>query len=93
MTAEQIIPPITDPHGKYWNQPHRRYIEMDDTHALMSEQTFKELCDYSGSLPTGAYEGKMWRSKIRDRWFLCWYDIDADDNRYLIVKSREILVV
>lgn len=41
MNGEQIIPPITDPLGKHWQQPHRRFIELDDTHALMSEQTFK----------------------------------------------------
>lgn len=92
MTAEQIIPAITSPKGRYWHQPHRRYIEMDDTHALMSEQTFRGLHDYSDSMPTGAYEGKMWRSKRRGKWFLCWYDV-ADDDRYLEVKSREILVV
>ena len=43
MNGEQIIPPITDPLGQSWKQPHRRFIELDDTHALMSEQTFKAL--------------------------------------------------
>lgn len=92
MTAEQIIPPITDPRGKHWNQPHRRYIEMDNTHALMSEQTFRGLHDYSNSMPTEAHEGKMWRSKIQNRWFLCWFDAD-DGHRCLVVKSRKILVI
>lgn len=41
MNGEQIIPPITDPSGQSWKQPHRRYIELDKTHALMSEQTLK----------------------------------------------------
>ena len=36
MNGEQIIPPITDPSGQSWKQPHRRYIELDKTHALMS---------------------------------------------------------
>lgn len=30
MTAEQVIPPIIDPRGKCWQQPHRRFIEVDD---------------------------------------------------------------
>ena len=47
MNGEQIIPPITDPLGKHWQQPHRRFIELDNTHALMSEQTFKGLKEYS----------------------------------------------
>jgi hypothetical protein len=41
MNGEQIIPPVTDPSGQSWKQPHRRNIELDKTHALMSEQTFK----------------------------------------------------
>lgn len=53
MNGEQIIPPITDPLGKSWQQPHRRFIELDDTHALMSEQTFKGLPEYSMSNPSG----------------------------------------
>ena len=51
MNGEQIIPPITDPLGKHWQQPHRRFIELDNTHALMSEQTFKGLKKYSTSIP------------------------------------------
>ena len=53
MNGEQIIPPITDPSGQSWKQPHRRYIELDKTHALMSEQTFKGLPEYSYTIPTG----------------------------------------
>lgn len=59
MNGEQIIPPITDPLGKSWKQPHRRFIELDDTHALMSEQTFKGLSEYSMSNPSGVYEGDI----------------------------------
>lgn len=49
MNGEQIIPPITDSLGAHWKQPHRRYIELDETHALMSEQTFKGLREYSST--------------------------------------------
>lgn len=68
MNGEQIIPPITDPLGKHWQQPHRRFIELDNTHALMSEQTFKGLKEYSTSIPTGRYEGKMWKGFTKGEW-------------------------
>lgn len=71
MNGEQIIPPITDPLGKHWQQPHRRFIELDDTHALMSEQTFKGLKEYSTSIPTGRYEGKMWKGFIKGGMVSC----------------------
>lgn len=92
MNAEQIIPPITDPLGRCWKQPHRKYIEIDKTHALMSRQTFNGLKEYSCTLPTGAYEGKMWKSKINDTWFLSWYGKDENPD-YVSIHRREILVV
>lgn len=61
MNGEQIIPPITDPLGKSWKQPHRRFIELDDTHARMNEQTFKALKEYSTKIPTKVYDSKMWK--------------------------------
>lgn len=56
-----VIPPMTDPHGRHWNQPKREAILVDDHHALMTHATFEELLEYSGTIPTGCYEGKMWR--------------------------------
>lgn len=80
MNGEQIIPPITDPLGKHWQQPHRRFIELDDTHALMSEQTFKGLKEYSTSIPTGRYEGLVW--------------LAPDTNHNLLrIEKRTILIV
>lgn len=93
MTAEQIIPPITDPICKScWNQPHRRFIEMDDKSALMSEQTFKGFKEYSHSHPNGTSVGKMWKAQVGDKWFLRWYDIDTNPN-YILIHQREILIL
>lgn len=80
MNGEQIIPPITDPLGKHWQQPHRRFIELDNTHALMSEQTFKGLKEYSTSIPTGRYEGKMWKGFTKGEWYLVWFAPDINHN-------------
>lgn len=92
MTAEQIIPQITDPRGKSWQQPHRRFIEMDDEVALMSEQTFKALKEYSTSLPSGQYAGKMWKAKVGGKWYLRWLS-NTDSPAFLNINTREILVL
>ena len=61
MNGEQIIPPITDPLGKHWQQPHRRFIELDDTYALMSEQTFKGQQQF---VSTGDIRNNLKRKEI-----------------------------
>ena len=92
MTAEQVIPPIIDPRGKWLKQPHRRFIEMDDKYALMSEQTFKALKEYSTTSPSGQYAGKMWKAKIRDKWYLIWYS-DSNNPKYIDINTREIIIL
>jgi hypothetical protein len=59
--AAHIIPPITNPLGKHWNQPLRTWIEIDDTHAMMPREAFDQLLDYTQSQPSGVYPGKMWK--------------------------------
>lgn len=60
--AAHIIPAMTDPMGKHWDQPKREFIDIDDTHALMCQKTFDELSDYTMSQPSGVYPGKMWKT-------------------------------
>lgn len=91
------IPPITDPLGRYWDQPEREAIEIDDTHALMAERTFKQLADYSCSVPSGVYEGKMWKRRRdyydeRQGWLLVWYGESTVGPGYCSNNFREILV-
>lgn len=86
------IPRITDPLGRYWDQPPLEEIELDETHALMTPYTFRALADYSNSRPTGAYPGKMWRTRLGDRWFLRWYAVDPSDSDFLLVHYREIIL-
>lgn len=65
-----IIPPITCEMGRSWDQPDRTLIEVDDTHAIMTRDVMLQLADYSHTLPTGVYDGKMWRKgKTELRWF------------------------
>jgi hypothetical protein len=87
------IPAMKDPMGAYWNQPPRRAIETDGTHAMMSEKTFNLMAEYSTSLPSGVYEGKMWKAKgVNGKWYLRWYGPSpVPDN--CSVNAREILLV
>lgn len=89
------IPPMTDPLGKYWNQPDSTGFLFDHTHVLMELKDFIQLSEYSTSTPTGVYEGKMWVSKVHtlggDKWYLRWYDI-SDKPNCCNIHSREILI-
>ena len=84
---KNTIPPITDKMGKYWEQPDVQKILIDDTYALMSQQDFDKLHDYSHSQPSGVYPGKAWKSKMavagpkRFAWYLCWFGISDNPTR------------
>jgi hypothetical protein len=75
-----IIPPMVHPLGKQWNQPKLEDINMSGDFAVMSKKSFDELHNYTGSMPSGVYEGKMWRTETTDGWYLCWY-VDIPDNK------------
>lgn len=85
-------PRITDPMGRYWQQPPRENVLLDGMHALMSRRSFETLLDYTGSRPTGAYTGKMWRAMFRGKWFLMWYEPDVLNADALCTQFRELLI-
>ena len=88
------IPECIHPLSKYWDQPKNTEIEIDDSHALMSEESFRELPEYSLSVPTGVYVGKMWKSRGRnDEWYLRWYGNSLLEDGLCYVYSRIILIV
>jgi len=91
MNGEQIIPPITDPLGKSWKQPHGSFIELDDSYSLMSDHTFKALKEYSTTIPTGIYDGKIWKEFANGEWYLVWFAPDKDPDKARIEK-RKILI-
>jgi hypothetical protein len=68
-----LIPPITHPLGRAWDQPDRAEILVDDKHAVMSADTLKELAEYNTSIPSGVYEGKMWKRVQSSETLLCWF--------------------
>jgi len=78
----KAVPEMTDPLGAYWDQPKLSEIEIDDNHALMSIQSLSKLYEYSNSMPSGVYVGKMWKCKTKDCWLLRWYG-DCKDPGYV----------
>lgn len=104
--ASKVIPPMTHPYGKHWEQPELEKIIIGEEHALMTQKTLMELKEYSDSTPTGVYEGKMWRSKcaveigathfchgkIEVRHYLHWWSSASDPER-CSHNARIILII
>lgn len=105
MTAVAVIPSITDPMGRNWEQPRREDILVDGTHALMSSAAFHQLAEYSGTLPTGVYPGKMWRRHDglfdvayrraggKPGWRLCWFGESEKGPGFCSINHRIVLLV
>lgn len=97
-----VIPPITDPMGSSWRQPNPDNILVDDTHALMSKQDFWALSNYSWSIPTGVYPGKMWRAQVPlnptlgfdgpCKWVLRWFGVVPGNDKMCSNNQRDILI-
>jgi hypothetical protein len=105
FTLPEQIPPITHKFGRYWDQPKLSDVVLERGVAFMSLATFEALCEYSTSIPTGVYEGKMWkRERLVPRdaqlgafnrtgeWSLCWFDTAPDPDRCRI-RTRPIRVL
>ncbi|MEI8017490.1 MAG: hypothetical protein WCH39_04775 [Schlesneria sp.] len=86
---------MTDPLSKYWEQPSRDGILLDDHYALMDTCTFDKLKNYSRTVPSGVYPGKMWKAQCHEsgEWFLRWYGWDDGDPRGLPTLLRKIIVI
>ena len=87
-----LIPEITNPLGRYWTQPDRKNILIDENVAIMDKISFDTLYEYSTSEPSGLYVGKMWKSKYNDYWCLRWVEPDPDPG-YLKILTRKIVLL
>ncbi len=87
-----LIPMMTDKLGMSWDQPSRNDIAVDDECALMDESAYKALHEYSRSIPTGAYEGKMWKRIEAAGPLLMWYGI-SEKPGMVSISSRPIIIV
>ena len=89
------IPPMINPLGKHWDQPSNSNILVDDTHAIMGGSDFEKLKNYSRSVPSvpsGVYEGKMWKLQQGEEWFLMWFG-EIEDRGVCSLNHRIILLV
>lgn len=68
---------------------------LDDTHAVVTRSELDSLMEYSRSIPSGTYVGKVWKRRQwldRDAWILGEY-VDVGSNAEIGIKWRSILVV
>lgn len=88
------IPRMTHELSRYWDQPSQDKILIDDKYAVMDQKTFDELGEYSCSVPTGTYTGKMWKLHVRkgDSWWLRWYGNENEDGT-IDIHNRRILII
>lgn len=87
------IPAMTDPLGRYWPMPAGlQQAPMDDTHVLLTSAQVAQLHDYSGSYPTGTYDGKCWKREAPGGWCLCWYHPHPQPNK-ISIGHRLILEI
>lgn len=86
------IPVMTHPLSSGWSQPDRKTILIDDTHAVMEREIFKELLEYSYSLPTGVYPGKIFKGRRNEIWNLIWFG-ECKNITKCSIHNREIILV
>jgi hypothetical protein len=67
---------------------------LDETDAVMSPAEFADLSEYSSSLPSGTYVGKLWKCRAASgpRWLLGEYVDDATPGM-IGIRWRHIHVV
>jgi hypothetical protein len=100
-SALHVVPPITELVGRSWRQPNRARIVIDDAYAYMTRSAFEDLAEYSHSMPTGVYDGKMWRSQYATRrggpfvlFYLHWYAPSTKgDPSMCSTMTREVVFV
>lgn len=87
-----MIPTITDPLGRHWRQPPLTEVLVDEEHAVMTRSTFDRLAEYSATLPSGVYPGKMWKAVYGAVAFLRWYGI-VDGRPDLCSNNQRLILV
>ena len=86
------IPAMTHPLSSAWDQPGAHDLAVYDDIPIMDHSTLARLHNYSASIPTGVYEGKMWRCSDGEDWLLCWYG-PAEDPDKCSINRRPIRLI
>lgn len=79
-----MIPEMTNPLGEYWEQPSARNMKFYSHEVAVDLRDFEQLAEYSATVPTGVYAGKMWKRRTSaNQWFLCWYDYSSKPGQLI----------
>lgn len=93
---DNVIPPMTHPLSRGWDQPNTALVAIDDTTSAMPNSVFTRLMEYSSTMPSGAYEGKMWKahvlSKTENFWQLRWYGYSKIGPGHVSNNVRRIVL-
>lgn len=86
-------PPVVEKDASRYSwaseQPKIDELIVTPIHAYMTQKSFDSLSEYSCSIPTGVYEGKMWKAHLADHedgyktqaWFLRWYGLSHREKK------------
>lgn len=87
-----LIPQMTHPLSVYWDQPPLEDIAVYNDIAIMDQKTLDKLPEYSFSVPSGAYAGKMWKTELNTGWLLRWYEKGLDPKT-ISINHRPIRIL
>lgn len=93
------IPPMTHPLSRQWDQPDVSGFLIDATHCVLLRKDWEELTAYDSSIPSGVYDGKVWRTSMKRLAvhnfctdYVRWYGPSDDPDRCSI-HTRLALVI
>jgi hypothetical protein len=71
---------------------------MDDEVAIVSQEDFDRLSDYSASIPTGVCDGKVWKALVyetekRGFYKLRFFEKDEADQHQCFVRQRRLIIL
>lgn len=99
-SATAVLPPMTDELGKHWKQPAREKLFISADIVYMSQASFDKLPEYSSSIPSGVYPGKMWKTEIYDHagrhpvptgiWYLRWFGIVEGKPTPQLIEAHRV---
>lgn len=84
------IPAMPAEWAPYWRGPDRSEIVFQGPDAVMTHKAFDMLLDYTGTMPTGVYDGKMWKTRLEGSWYLRWYSTPRNNPNKCIINTRPI---
>lgn len=83
---------MTHPYGKSWDAPKNTEVLIFPDRAEMTQGSFDALLNYAGSMPTGVYEGKMYRKDNYLHWWSSCEDPDKCKDNVRPIKIVDKII-